>query len=174
MAWARKRSHCQLALTLLCGLLGACASTNRTISDRVRVEVEVVHPERFTDFGPRHGREEVRRLYADLLRSHMIGQASKRMRDGQALHISILDVDMAGRIEPWHREFYGRVMRNADPPRINLHFQLTARDGSILGRGARSLQDTQFLLHASTVRIDPLAYEKALLDRWLERELGAS
>jgi len=61
--------------------------------------------------------------------------------------------------------------RDAYPPRIDLTFRLTAADGSLLKEGERKLREPVFALTGSAYRDDPLRYEKALLDTWLEREL---
>jgi hypothetical protein len=57
------------------------------------------------------------------------------------------------------------------PPRIDLSFSLAAGDGKVIKEGERRLRDPAFLAGANQYPDDPLRYEKALIDRWLEREL---
>ena len=57
------------------------------------------------------------------------------------------------------------------PPSIDLHFTLTAADGTTLSEGQRSLRDPAFLSRGVLYsRDDPLRFEKRLLDEWLRRE----
>jgi hypothetical protein len=82
---------------------------------------------------------------------------------------------MAGEYEPWRPRAYGvRIVRDVYPPRIDLRFRLAAADGSLLKEGECKLRDPAFMATALLYfRDDPLRYEKALLDDWLERELSA-
>jgi hypothetical protein len=57
------------------------------------------------------------------------------------------------------------------PPRIDLTFRLAGGDGKLIREGERKLRDPAFLLGANDYPDDPLRYEKALIDRWLELEL---
>jgi hypothetical protein len=161
----------KLALAAACAALSACAS-HPPAPATARVTVEFVQPERFTDFGPRYATDALRDAYTDALRQHLVQRAAPLLPVGQTLSVAITDVDMAGRTEPWHQDFHGRVVRNVYPTRIDLRFQVTARDGSVLRGGQRTLQDSYFLARPLHDRNDPLRYEKALLDHWLEHELA--
>jgi hypothetical protein len=64
------------------------------------------------------------------------------------------------------------LVRNVDPTRITLRFVLTESDGSVRKAGRRTLKDSHLLVPATAYPGDPLRYEKALLEAWLERELS--
>jgi hypothetical protein len=64
-----------------------------------------------------------------------------------------------------------RIVRDVCPPRIDLRFRLTGADGVMVKDGERKLRDMAFLMSTVSYRDDPLRYEKALIDTWLEREL---
>ena len=139
------------------------------------VRIEFLHPEAFTDVGDRylgeHDKAADRHLAA--LRQHIERRAAQFLEEGQALQVSITELDRAGSFEPWRRPNAPRIVRNVYPARIDLHFKLTDSNGAIIKEGERELRDAS--LSGSTVlyRDDPLRYEKALLDAWLEQELRA-
>lgn len=54
---------------------------------------------------------------------------------------------------------------------IDLRFRLAGADGVVVKEGERKLRDLVFLTTTVLYRGDPLRYEKALIDNWLEREL---
>ena len=161
-------------LLLASALLAACTSTPNA-ADPDRVSVEYVHPETFTDVGSRYLRaDSEREVRLAALRSHLVQRASALLAPGHVLAVAITDVDMAGSFEPIRAASgYARVIRSVYPARIDLRFRLTATDGSVVHEGQRTLRDSILPAAAGGYRDDPLRYEKALLDRWLERELGA-
>jgi hypothetical protein len=52
-----------------------------------------------------------------------------------------------------------------------LRLRLTGPGGVVVREGEQSLSDTAFMATAVANRTDPLRWEKALLDRWVDREL---
>lgn len=90
----------------------------------------------------------------------------------QRLTVTISDVDIAGAFEPWRRNlWHARIVRDVYPPRIDLMFTLTDRDGNVIRSGERKLRDLAFMTPTLSYRSDPLRYEKKLLADWLDREL---
>jgi hypothetical protein len=63
-----------------------------------------------------------------------------------------------------------RVVREVQPPRIDLAFALVDRSGNVVKRGERRLRDVCFMTLSSILPSDPLRCGKAWIDRWLERE----
>ena len=93
-----------------------------------------------------------------------------RSNSGQ---VSAAMAAMAGEFEPWRPPLRdARIVKDIYPPRIDLSFRLAADDGKVIKEGARELRDPAFLAGASRYPDDPLRYEKALVDRWLEQELA--
>ena len=79
---------------------------------------------------------------------------------------------MAGEFEAWRPPSSdARIVKDIYPPRIDLNFRLAADDGKVIKEGRRTLVDPAFMLGANRYPDDPLRYEKALIDRWLEQEL---
>ena len=71
------------------------------------------------------------------------------------------------------RVFRRQEQRHAADILLGLRFRLSADDGSVLKEGPRELRDPGLALDAAAYRDDPLRYEKALIDGWLEREFKA-
>ncbi|HJY75829.1 MAG TPA: DUF3016 domain-containing protein [Burkholderiales bacterium] len=135
--------------------------------------MEYVHAENFADVGNhRFSDERIRAAYLEQLRGHLVKQAAARLGAGERLSVSVTELDMAGEFEAWRPPLGdARVVKDIYPPRIDLNFRLAADDGKVVREGTRELRDPAFLLGANRYANDPLRYEKALLDRWLEQEL---
>ncbi|WP_347264850.1 DUF3016 domain-containing protein [Nitrobacter sp.] len=104
------------------------------------------------------------------LRSHLDRLGKRYLAPGQTLNIDIVDVDLAGYLQPWR---YGasnlRVVTGATPPRIELRYVLTER-GRRTRRGEERLTDINFEMNPSArLSSDRFVYEKALLDDWFRR-----
>ena len=133
-----------------------------------KVEVSFIAPEKFADI-----RDASRRIEDNLaaLRQHLEQAAAPYVAEGQTLTIEVLDVDLAGRVEPARRPDDLRVMRGqADWPRIHLRYALDA-GGRTVRRGDTWVADMAYL-----TRITPpnpgmgLAYERRMLDEWFRTE----
>ena len=154
----------------LCGLVLSLPS----ISEEATVQVRYVHSEEFADVGNhRFNDERIRSAYLEQLRGHLVKQAAARLAANELLSVSITELDMAGEFEAWRPPLVdARVVKESYPPRIDLNFRLASDDGKVIKEGARELRDPAFLAGANRYPDDPLRYEKALLDRWLEQELS--
>ena len=155
--------------------LCALALSLPAIGQEAPVQVQYVHAEEFADVGNRRFSDErIRAAYLEQLRSHLAKRAGSRLAAGERLSVSITEVDMAGEFEAWRPPSgEARIVKDIYPPRIDLSFRLAADDGKLVKEGARKLRDPAFLAGANRYPDDPLRYEKALLDRWLEQELAA-
>jgi hypothetical protein len=153
----------------LCGLLLSLPS----IAQDVPVEVQYVRAENFADVGnQRFSDERIRAAYLEQLRGHLVKQAAPLLATGERLSVSVTELDMAGEFEAWRPPSgEARIVNDVYPPRIDLSFRLAATDGKVIKEGARTLLDPAFLKGANQYPDDPLRYEKALIDRWLELEL---
>jgi len=154
----------------LCALL----FSHPSISQDAPVQVQYVHAETFADVGNhRFSDERIRAAYLEQLRGHLVKRAAGLLAAGERLNVSITELDMAGEFEPWRPPVGdARIVKDIYPPRIDLTFRLASDDGKLIKEGARELRDPAFLAGANRYPADPLRYEKALLDRWLEQELA--
>jgi len=99
-------------------------------------------------------------------------RADRLLPPGQELRVTIDDIHLAGSFEPWHGPDLQdvRYMKDVYPPRITLHFQLLAADGSVLREGQALLSDLSYLQRTVPFDTDPLRYDKRLIEDWLRRE----
>lgn len=136
-----------------------------------RVEVSFKDPLNFTDIG--RGPIDTER-HVKLLTEHL--QAlGRRLPDDQVLKVEVLDVDLAGTVEPMfrHREDVRVLKGSTDWPVITLRYTLTA-GGRTLGSGEETLKDMAYLFGLRGLRADePLAYDRRLLTRWFEERILA-
>lgn len=139
------------------------------------VSVDFADPARFTDArldGGGGARPDAPELLA--LRRHLEGLGA-RLPPGTELRITVLDIDLAGRHEPWRIDNPDlRVMTQATWPRIRLRHAL-ARPGDRPGDRPvavteESVSDMAYLTRARMARAgDRLWYEKAMLDDWFRQ-----
>lgn len=142
------------------------------VAPDTRVRIEFLRPERFTDVGNRPFlSEKVRDAYLVDLHRHIERRALRLLADGHTLRILVTDIDMAGAFGASRRGLSDvRVIRDSHPPRIDLQFRIDA--GAMVKQGERRLRNLDFQTGGLMYRGDSLRYEKALLDDWLDRELG--
>ncbi|MES1148544.1 MAG: DUF3016 domain-containing protein [Bradyrhizobium guangdongense] len=132
------------------------------------VKVRFVNPDRYTDAeasgGGRAG------MLAEF-RSYLEALGSRYLAPGQTMSIDIVDIVLAGQVEPRSRGTEVRVMRDVTPPRIRLRYTLSGKGG-----GTRSGEDVLSDISYQSGGRSPIgqyAYEKALLSDWFRRIAGA-
>lgn len=154
----------------------ALAVAAQAASAPAAVTVQYVHPESFTDVGDGfRGGPEARRAFLEALDRHLKQRAGGALDAGQTLRVEISDVDMAGEFESWRIAGADvRIIRDVYPARIDLNFRLADASGAMLKQGERRLRDTGLVRDVSRYSNDPLRYEKALIDAWVEREFPAA
>jgi Protein of unknown function (DUF3016) len=133
------------------------------------VAVNFVQPEFFADAG-RVGfdRERTMRRLTDELQ-----QLGTRLPEGQALTVEVLDIDLAGHLEPGRGGTELRVLRGrADWPRIHLRYTLVA-DGQPLRSGDEWLADMTYLDQRGRIpQTQDLAFERRMLAEWFNRAIA--
>jgi hypothetical protein len=159
----------------LVAIATAASAAQTRDSPESRVQVVFVQPEKFRDVGDRYaGGGSARDFYLKDLDRYIQARGTRLLSEGERLVVSITDIDMAGAFEPWRGRLGDvRIVRDVYSPRIDLAFTLTGADGAVMKRGERKLRDLALVGSPTASGSDPLRYEKALLDDWLERELKA-
>ncbi|HEY5851092.1 MAG TPA: DUF3016 domain-containing protein [Lysobacter sp.] len=141
------------------------------------VNVRWEDPSTFSDIRYSGNRYEAKRgSWVEQLAEHMRKSAEKRLLPGQRLDVDILDIRRAGMYEPWHGPDLDdtRIIREIYPPRMTVTFRHTDADGRVLAEGERKLSDNGFMMGSSPVtNNDILRYEKSMIDRWLQKEIGS-
>ncbi|MDP1650531.1 MAG: DUF3016 domain-containing protein [Rubrivivax sp.] len=134
------------------------------------VEVSWLQPERYSDAG---------RSVADRERTmkslgEYFTQLGRQLPDRQTLKLEVLDVDLAGEVEPygWHEV---RILRGrADWPRMTLRY--TLQDGEqTLKADEAQLSDMNYFAfqHGLGMHGADLAYEKRMIGQWFGENFAA-
>ena len=147
-------------------LLGAA-----TLVQAASSEIRFIEPDKFIDAG--ESRIERERTLGQL-EAYMRDLAGKRLPASQRLVIEVLDVDLAGRIEPKGRLMERiRIVKDITWPTLTLRYVLSEGDKT-LREGEVRLSDMNYL-GGITQRYngESLRYEKQLLDDWFAKEFPA-
>jgi len=134
------------------------------------VTVNFVKPEDFPDmpFSP-VDRDAVLKDISDYF-----VKLGKNLPAGTDLHIDVLDLDLAGRLEPSRRGARDlRILRGgADWPRMTLRYKVEA-GGKVVDSGDATLQDMNYQSNGRrTSDSDPLRYEKHMIDEWFYKAVA--
>lgn len=134
------------------------------------VTVNFVKPENYPDmpFSP-VDRDRVLKDIGDYFAT-----LGKDLPVGTDLRIDVLDLDLAGRIEPARRGGNDiRIMRGgADWPRMTLHFSVES-GGKVVNSGEVQLQDMNYQFNSNRLSAsDPLRYEKKMIDDWFYKAVA--
>jgi hypothetical protein len=138
------------------------------------VQVRYAAPERFTDAENRFGSGQPLRITLAELTRIFRDLGAARLRPGERLDITVLDVDLAGIERPGFAAPTGpRVVTDATPPRIRLAYTMR-RGGGIVAQGEDTVTDINFLL-TSNPRFSTggLYYERQILRDWFARRFPA-
>ncbi len=139
------------------------------------VNVSFIHPENFTDaslqggYGTRAEQgtlDEIGRFFESL--------GPRYLKSQQVLTVDVLNVDLAGKIEWWRRDFSDtRILRDIYPPRFTLNYRLS-EDGRTIVESKETVVDPNYLANPGIYFSpnDPLRFEKAMLEDWFRRRFG--
>lgn len=160
-------------LLVAAALLAAGSASADASAPQPTLAVRFVDPQQFTDASFSYDRERERSIVLRGIEQHLRQLAAARLAPDRSLEIEVLDVDLAGRFEPWRaRTAEVRVVREIDWPRITLRYTLRD-DDDILASGEDQVVDMSFLRTTNLYdRHDRLRYEKAMLDDWFERRFA--
>jgi hypothetical protein len=114
-----------------------------------------------------------RKQALDALADHFV-ELGKYLPQGEDLHITVTDVDLAGREIPNFRA--GRDLRvlngRADWPRMELHYSLE-QNGQVIKSGEAQLQNMDYQNRTSHYfDSDPYRYEKQMIDDWFDKNIA--
>jgi len=136
--------------------------------------VVFVQPESYTDAGPDRAVPTPRdraQVQQELAR-HLERLAADGLAADASIAIEVLDIDLAGRLEPVRGGEEMRVIRDVTGPRIRLRYVLT-QGGRVAGAAEERVSDINFLTNWNPYPpADRLRYEKAMLDGWFARNFG--
>jgi hypothetical protein len=154
-------------IMLACSLFAGAAS-----AVQAAVTVQFVNPENFEDvaLSPRD-RDDILRDF-----ERHFAKLGQRLPPGQDLSVEVLDIDLAGRLQPSRAAMQDiRVLRGgADWPRMHLRYTLTS-NGQVLRSGDVQLRNQMYLDRLPNyLSGDNLRYEKQMIDDWFYKEFNLS
>lgn len=165
-----------VGLILPCLLGNAAQATEENQQVQVlipkTVQVEWQDPDSYRDVRAQMGsNQSFRENVFKQLEKHL-HKVTKKLPEGQVLHLTVTDVDLAGQV--WPGSFYGlnsandvRIVKAVDFPRIRFNYQLKEHD-VVVKEGEENIKDMSFQQRSNRLfKSDPLRYEKALLERWI-------
>ncbi|MEQ1518496.1 MAG: DUF3016 domain-containing protein [Usitatibacteraceae bacterium] len=134
------------------------------------VTVTFTKPEAYVDMPfPTWEKEQIMKE----LRQHF-DKLGKQLPADQDLKVDVLDIDLAGEIEPRSRGTHDiRVMRGrADWPTMQIRYSLESQ-GKVLRSGEDRINDMNYLQNGINKYSsnEPLRYEKRMLDTWFKTVL---
>lgn len=140
------------------------------------VKVDYVNPQDYTDAGytSRVPTERERQGLQRDVTAIFDKLAGRYLADDESLHVEVLDIDLAGDIEPlWQRTGRDmRVVRDVTWPKMTLRYSLQ-RGSETVASGETRLSDMDFLQRTPrTFGDDRLKYEQAMLDQWFRDALA--
>lgn len=138
-------------------------------SARAAVTVEFVAPQHYRDASSTGYAADSAILGA--LAQHFEALGEGCLRAGESLEIRVLDLDLAGQQEWWHRASSTlRVMRDITWPRLTLDYVWRDPSGQLLGEAqGETVADMDYLRHSAYARSgEALFYEKRMLQAWFE------
>ncbi len=134
------------------------------------LSVTFVNPENYTDasYSSMFANAEDRANVQRDIEQHLQTLGIRYLAPGEALKIDVLDIDLAGRVEPLRSRVGNdvRVVRDIAWPRMTVRYTFT-RGGQTAASREESLGNLNFLSSFNRYPSgDHLRYEKAMLDRW--------
>ena len=150
--------------------LAVLLSSTAPAAELPEVSVAFRDPASFTDAGPLARVDPAHDPALIVLKKHVEDLARRYLSPGESLQVEFLDIDLAGRFEPWRPNASEvRIMRDVTWPRMRLRYSLE-RDRQVVASAEESLVDLNYLLsNAAYFSSDPLRFDKALLDKWFAR-----
>jgi hypothetical protein len=136
------------------------------------VSVTFEHPEQYSDLGHQDAEATLKEIDAWLQK-----MGAMYLPPGQMLALRVLDMDQAGEERLVRRS--GRIDRRilhggADWPRIHVTYVLST-NAAELARGEETISDMNYLTDPlpPTLRDEPLAYEKRMLQKWFRSRFAS-
>lgn len=141
-----------------------------SVAASAAVTINFVKPEDYPDmpFSP-VDRDRILKELGD----HVV-KLGRNLPDGTDVRIDVLDLDLAGRLEPSRRGDRDlRILRGgADWPRMSVHYSVES-GGKVVNSGDAKLQDMNYQFNARRSNdSDPLRYEKQMIDEWFYKTIA--
>lgn len=138
------------------------------------VEVSFEKPEAYVDAYPRarSGSNAELKQTLDRIQRIFAEQGARFLKPGDRLKVTVLDLDLAGEIEPGRTGILElRVLRSITWPRMTVRYTFT-RDGKEKSAEAQ-VSDPGYQDNSGVCsRSGDFCYERQMIGRWLSRQFG--
>lgn len=141
-----------------------------------RMAVELVDPDKFTDFSVQGMNEDrTSSIFYSELKRFIDMEIARLLPDGVNVKLEVTDIDMAGDIQPWRNRNNAdiRYVEHIYPPRMTFRYEIKSHEGNVLAAGETRIRDMNFLFginnHFRTY--NSFQYEFRMLSDWLRREV---
>jgi DUF3016 family protein len=139
------------------------------------VRVNFVNPGKYIDANLRH--EHGKNANAPTMReleTYFAKLGGMYLAPGEILTIDVLDIDLAGRFEPWQLDFQDvRFMRDIAWPAIKLRYRFESPSRAAI-EGEETVSDRSYLTSQPFAdATDTMPYEKIMLQRWFRTKFAA-
>ena len=157
---------------VLAALLGAIAPA-AVAAQKPAVRVDWTDPAQFTEMQYTVALDQpAPEVWLGEFASTIQRYAPRVLKTGQTLAVTITNVTLAGTVRSGARANDIRIVGQNSPPRIKLHFELTAADGQVIDSGDRNLSNTAYMSPIFANNSDTYKYEDRLLTDWMDKEFG--
>lgn len=158
---------------MITAIVSSCLLLSTHAFSQAEVEVTWQNPQNYRDIRPAN---ESRKRFAENIFNKLdeyLVELAESLPDGQALVITVTNLDLAG--EVWPASFVGlgssgsdvRLIKSIDIPRMAFSYQLLGHTGQVLQQGEENLKDMSFQDRANRFfDSEPLRYEKNMLRQW--------
>ncbi len=157
------KSRSQLAVAAALALLAAGSAS-------AAVTVTFANTDKYSDMPQFEGDKKT---VMDGLESHFKTLAAG-LPPGHDLKVEVLDVDLAGRLDPMRTTRDLRILRGqADWPKMSLRYSIE-QEGKVVKAGTDNIADMTYMDHLNRYnRSDSLRYEKKMIDDWFKNTVSA-
>jgi hypothetical protein len=141
-----------------------------------RLVIELVEPEKFTDFSVQ-GMDENRTAYIfdSELKRFINLEITRLLPNGVSVRLEVTDIDMAGDIQPWRNRNHAdiRYVEQIYPPRMSFRYVIENEGGVVLATGETRIRDMNFMFGLNTRfrTYNSFQYEFSMLADWLRRDV---
>jgi len=155
-------------------LMSFSLSASATLA--TNLTVNFIQPEKFTDaaYSSSFSNELQRNEVQQDIEAHLQKLAAQNLPANYVLKIDVLDIDLAGRVEPLAFPMQSdlRIVRDITWPRIKLRYTLQNGE-QVVKSGEEKIMDMNFMFTNNRYwSSDRLRYEKAMLDNWFKKSLA--
>jgi hypothetical protein len=139
------------------------------------LSVTFVAPDKYVDAAPSgwHGSDKERAQVQRDIEQHLQQLAERHLAPADTLKIEVLDIDLAGRSEPFRLSSGAdvRILRGVTWPSMTLRYTLSQGE-RVVASAEERVSDLNYLRPISRYSgSDRLRYEKTMLDDWFDKRI---